>query len=699
MSIFYLSSYFLFRTFIGVGLAILAFASSSVLSASGSEMAPSIKLTVPVEKDSIFTPVPTFLWEEVVEAEGYRVEISTNVNFTEIIDEDELVIPHYVPDFPLPKGTYFWRVIGLAEDGSVIATSDHKHFSVEVPANQYEISADAGSADIERIFADAAAHTPAIVRFAEGAVYRLVPEFHDLVRLQGVSDLVVDGRGAEIIFLEPASGLVRLVDCSRVTVMNLTVRFDPLPFSIGTIKKVDSETGDFELITDQPDLMAFDDPVLAQHWTWGVALDRDRPGRMANDTPLVVSTKEGQVSKSIGRDGDEIYTLQLKSPRVSKYLMPGDKYIVFARRNGRGLVRVEGGEDVSFVNVTNYGASAGHYTAFDSSGLKVIGCSSLIPKGRWFGGNADGLHVRSNQLGPWVEGCEFEGLGDDAVAIYSKGLFILKQESDTKLRVDSELFNLETGQSIRIFNPRDGLVVVDDVRVVAVEAQPLGAGGIQREHFLVTLEEPLDVPLETSHSDSLQNDQIFNGTMVNRWFAVRNNSFRRIRRFGTVVRALGGVIEGNRYDEISNIPIVLRNEPDGWRNGLNSEDIFILNNTIAVSGYVNGREEKGQINVVMYRMGRALAEGREHRKIVIEGNHIQNWQERGISVQNAVDVRILGNRLTSDLPSFDNERAHYGIYVDNAEDVWIFDNVIEDHRPLDADIWVGDNADNVLIER
>lgn len=683
------------------GLAPLAYSGcAGHMDATSMEVAlaeSALFLSLPVQESVHSTPTPSFTWAPVEGAAVYKIEIAKDHEFEDLVDVDLIVVPHYAAAEALPEGELFWRVQALDREDQMISLSETGIFRIEAPASVYTIADGADAKTIEDAIREAAANTPSVVRFAPAGQYRLAPSYHDLIRLDGIQDLIIDGRGAEIVFTEPASGLALLKNCRNILIRDLTVRFDPMPHAVGVIRSVDHTTGKFTLSMDDAKSLAFDDSVVMKHWTWGVLLDKETPGKLQDDTPLVISTKERQVEKSVAGNGDVLYTLQLKSRQLAKYFEPGYKYIVFARNGGRGLARTEGGSGITFLNVTNYGVSGGHYTSFESSGLKVLGCRSLIPEGYWFGANADGLHVRSNDLGPWVEGCHFEGVGDDAIAIYAKGVFILGQDAPDRLRVDAQMFNLEAGHEIRIFNPREGTIIVDAATIASIEPQPAESGGIAKKHFLVTLETPLDVTLDTSHSDPLYNDQLFNNSLVNRDFAIRNNVFKKIRRFGSVVRARSGVIENNTYEQISNIPIVLRNEPDLWRNGLNSERIFILNNKISDSGFVAGREGKGQINVVLYKMGHDLADGRGHRSIVIDGNEIRNWQEVGISIQNAQDVRVTNNRLIGEEALFNNDRKHYGIYVNASDDVEISGNRFEDRRILDAEIEVTENTDGVTV--
>ncbi|MDP0495346.1 MAG: right-handed parallel beta-helix repeat-containing protein, partial [Verrucomicrobiota bacterium JB024] len=339
-----------------------------------------------------------------------------------------------------------------------------------------------------------------------------------------------------------------------------------------------------------------------------------------------------------------------------------------------------------------------HYLCTEGSDFKVLGCTSLIPEGQWFGGNADGIHVRSNKLGPWVEGCLFEGVGDDAVALYSKAIFVIKQDSPTQLRLRKKFFNLAPGDRLALFNPREGVLLADDQEVADVERVPAGTDGYPEEHYRVTLVKPLAVTLETSSADPLENDQAFSRSRVNSDFAIRNNTFSCIRRFGTVVRADGGMIEGNVYDRISDIPVVFRNEPDLWYNGLNGSRIRIKGNTVRDSGFSQSSEGHGQIELIMYKMGRVPAEGRGHRDIRIEGNTISDWQDIAIRVENAEEVAIVDNTICAQGERFTHLGPHYGILVDNSANVDIRGNVFTDPRELDAEIEVTDDTSAVSVQ-
>lgn len=58
-----------------------------------------------------------------------------------------------------------------------------------------------------------------------------------------------------------------------------------------------------------------------------------------------------------------------------------------------------------------------HYASMDSTDNKFINCKTLVKAGRAFGGNADGIQARANRIGPWIEGCAIDTIGDDGVSM------------------------------------------------------------------------------------------------------------------------------------------------------------------------------------------------------------------------------------------------------------------------------------------
>jgi hypothetical protein len=643
---------------------------------------PVVPLPVePANNSTTYQPTPSLRWYEAWMADRYETQIATDAAFSNVIDTDSIVINRYVHDQALPTGDIYWRVRSRSVGGLASAYSPGQKLTIQTPTNVYSIAANATAAQVQTIISGAT--TPAVVNFAAGANYVFAPTSY-LITLSSKNDLIINGNGASITFTNPMAGLASLNNCQRVLIRDLSVDFNPVPFSVGTIIATNSN-GEFTMTLDSG-MPPFNAPHMVTNWTWGVLLDPTDPGKMLPGAPIVFNT----VSNYVLVNGNQ-YTLKHTTPVYVGYFKLGAKYIQFARNNaGRNLLSATACSNLTCLSITNYAISAGHYMLLDATDCKVLRCHSRVKSGRWFGGNADGIHARFNLTGPWVEGCEFYGLGDDAIALFSKGVFIQQKISNNLLRLGTEYFNYTNGSQFTIFNPRDGLAVAENLTVTAVT----NVGGA----YDVAFTPAVAATIVTTNADPLLNDQVFNRTRVHSGFAIRGNDIHNIRRYGSVIRASYGVIENNLYEGISDVPIFFRNEPDTWRNGLHSADVLITGNCITNSGFAWGGQNMGQIQMSLYKLGSQFGAWRAHQRIQISDNEIWNWQDRGITLRNARDINVSRNLITA-APgvTFNNTRPHYGIYVDNAQDSLISSNNIADPRPLTAPVLVT-NSVSIIVQ-
>lgn len=652
------------------------------------------KPLAPVSGTSIFSPAPSLTWEPVAGVSDYSVEIARDVGFSEIVVKDRTPIARFVPVKGLEPGTYYWRV-----GASTQKVSSGQLLTILAPKNEFPVPANADLAQMRDIVAQAARQTPARVTFAAGVTYRFHPE-DNLITLKGVQDLEIDGNGADFVLTNPIAGLLEMTDCARITIRNITVDFDPLPFSVGTITAVDASAGTFTLKLD-PGMPTFDAPHMLKHWTWGVILDGSTPGRMKTGSRLVINT----VKERLVRSGDDVFTFALPDPQATKFFAPGDKWVQFSRSNGgRGLVDAEQCREITFLGVTSYAVSAGHYSLFGCDDVKVLGCRALIKKGRWFGGNADGMHVRSNRVGPWIEGCTFEGLGDDGIALYSKGISILEKVSDKSLRLDKGFFTLKQGSQFLVFNPATGEALAEERTVVSTTEIPAGNG--HPAHWLVEFTPGFDGEVATGHKDAWQNTQVFDRTNQHNDFMIRRNTIQQIRRYGAILRVVRGAVEDNIFNQTSDSAITLQNEPRLWRNGLQSEDVIIQRNKITDCNFTDSSRNRGSIHVVLRAMGDATDQNwnlttspwKGHRNIAIRDNTISLWRHRAISVESARDVSIEGNRISDHLTALFPGDEEYPIYLGQVDGALVSGNTIADPKIFSEDIKVVD-SENVKVEK
>lgn len=659
------------RAKVRLALSLLALASAAVLRAA----LPAPALLAPAAETPACVEHPDFLWSPVAGAAAYEIQIAPDATFAFPTLTDRVEIARFVPLQPLAPGNHCWRVRSLAADGTASAWTAPQIYQLRAPERIFTVPADADLAGIRRVLATAAAATPARVQFAAGATYRVKPD-DAVLSLTKTRDLIIDGRDSLIVIENPAAGFVRFDECARITVRGFRVDYDPLPHAVGRVESIDlTEKTSAAILRSEPGYPDFDAPHVKGSSIWGVVLDSapERRGWMKAGSPLVFRVEAPRVT----RTADGLFRLPVSSKAQAATLEVGDRLIIFARNGTRGFASVSRSVDTTFDRVIAYACPAGHFSHVGGSQLKILSSGSRLRDGtRWYAGNADGVHVRANVIGPWVEACAFEAVGDDAIALYNKGIFVTAQRAPDAITVAREFSDLEAGESFRIFNPREGTFIGGTYTVTSAARQ----GAEVALAFSPAL--PAGVTLHSDAAKKTLSDQLFTLSKRNALFMVRGNRFTGIRRYGTVFRSPDGVVKDNHYAGVSNAAIATLNEPDSWHNGLASQRVVITGNTIERCAFDGSSTDVGSIHVLLRKLGGAPAAARAFADLEITGNTITDWSQRAISVQNAEDSTIARNTIGAALAGFPfaGKGAHHAIYTDNVRRTRVEDNDLRTER-------------------
>ncbi len=626
--------------------------------------APALAVT-----DSVSTaPHPTWAWAEVPAAHRYEVAWSRNATFMNPVSSDVSDVSRYVSVQPLAEGRVFWRVRALGEDGAAGPWSNTATHRIVGPRATFDVPATADQSAIQRILEAAAASSPALVRFAAGATYRLSPVDHAFV-LKDTQDVIVDGQGATFLITQPSAGLLRCERSRGLTFQNFIVDYDPLPHVVARVESVTSEKNRaFLHLRPESGYPDFDAAHVRANWSWGVVLDPDvtRRGWMKAHAPLVANFARDSAHRSASDPA--VFRVALTKAGEAIHYSPNDRIILFARKNGHELFGHRDCSDITYYRVTVHACPAGHINFQNGTDLKVLSFRAVPREGRWFAGNADGVHVRGSEVGPWVEDCTFDSLGDDAIALYNKGIAIVSHSSD-RIVLDRAFMDLRVGDGFRIFDPRTGTLIGSSYRVLELRDRPVGI----EVRFAPAL--PRETKLVSVQGNASASDQVFNLSRRNDGFVVRRNVFRAIRRYGTVFRSSHGVITDNQYLGSSNAAIALLNEPELWRNGLGGEQVLIARNQISQVSFDGSARDVGAIEVV-WRKLQGVGSGILYRDISIVENDLSGWGDHAIALRNTRGFAISGNRIHSPgSSSSDNRRI--GILIEDSED----GRVAESTRP------------------
>ncbi|WP_309380798.1 DNRLRE domain-containing protein [Cerasicoccus frondis] len=643
-----------------------------------------------------------FTWSSVTGSSRYEIQISNSETFGLVVDQDIVELTRYVPLSALYPSARFWRVRALGEDGESGPWSAIFRYLLGEPANTQVVSPSGNWATtVNNLISNATG--PIKIVFSAGNYVYAPTSAADVypVWITNKEDVILEGQGA-VITIQPAPvsgghvipGFVKITNSERITIRGFTLDYDPVPQFVGAVTSISPSGSNTILTLNQasgyPDL---DSDILNEHWSFACVLDPDWQnrveavqGRLKPDTNIVWSLDKNSVMPL----GEGLYQVTVTYPSYSEavaQLAVGDRLVVFARTSSDAspvgsISSAYRSSDVAFEGLTVYAAPAGHFQFHESPGGKVLNCVLAPKSGRWMGGNADGVHCFAGSIGPWIEGCDFEAIGDDAVALYSKGLIAKEVLSSTSIRIWPDNMYLSDGDRFRIFSSLDGEVESTVYTLTAEPSRYPVTGTV--EYYELEFSPALSGALETSYTSDDEkhlNDQLFSITERNASFMVRNNRFAAIRRYGCAVRSANGAIVGNHFQAVSSSAIVMVNEANYWRNGPYNYNILIADNTLSDGGYDQTARDMAGIHLEFWKpdptdmWGRLISEYMPNEKITIRDNLIECWENDAILLGNAATSHVAGNVIsTVRSPALLPGMTNRGIYLRNTYGAVVSDN-------------------------
>ncbi|MHB1309076.1 MAG: right-handed parallel beta-helix repeat-containing protein [Limisphaerales bacterium] len=521
----------------------------------------------------------------------------------------------------------------------------------------------------------------------EAGVYRVKPRVPREVGIPitGATNLVVRGAGkdTQIVITDPAASAFTFGACRQVTLRDLVVDYDPVPFSQGTVRAVETEPGSFDLEIEAgfptPDGENFA-KAIEPYGKWGMIID-PATRRIRSGTPDHFMTprwehRGGRVWRFFA--ADEHHRRNLRSMRV------GDAYVHLARGHG-SAVFAQGCDGIRIENVTIQ-ASPGLAVGLVGNwgGIVVRGLEVRFAPGskRLLTTNADGVHGQQNRSGPVIEDGYFEGMADDAINFYAPPNVLREVRSPTQWLV-SPGTRVLAGDRMQVVDPVTGHRR-GEVRAVGVKAE--------RGGWLLTLDRGLEgVKAGPDHRAA---DTLYNLDACGAGFQIRRNHMNGHRRYGCLLRAGGGVVEDNLFEDTTGAGVVLTNEPD-WPEGPVPWDIVIRRNRFLRGGTCLGYADSphgAALVVKATRLGHGVAEAESIRDVVIENNEFQDQAGVALFLGGATAVTIQKNRFTA---TADVERRRTGpvVLIERSSGVALLGNTVMDPRPgTTAAVALGDGV-------
>ena len=508
----------------------------------------------------------------------------------------------------------------------------------------------------------------AVANLQPGAVLELPPGVHRLPRagwrLAGLRGVIIDGRGATLLAGSRETSSLQIDGCDGLTIRNLRIDYDPLPFTQGDIASVDAQTG---TITVQ--LHAGYPGSEAAASTGGVFTDA-RLQLFDRDTPTLKPGAPDYGVASLEPTGERAVRVSFpKWQSGFEFLTIGDR-VTLSSRAAEG-VSIRNSREVTLEDVTVLAAPnvAIVVRSCETGGTyrRVRVIPGPPPQGatqpRLISACADGLNVANTRLGPVVEQCEFAYQADDAINFHGAMIPVLKWIDDRSFlsvlpwRNNRLEVIARPGDAIRFLAP-PSYEVEGAANIVKIEKTPEPV-----EPWLERVGktwEMLKVNPESVTFYRVTLDQRPPGVQAGGFceipatsasgFLIRDTYCHDHRGRGFRLMASDGLVVNNRFERIKGCAISLGAEFSYWREAGWSRNLVVSGNQIRDVGQGwNIRQPDsythGAISIMARTDAGAAPAFPGNENIVLEGNLIDGCSVAGISISNAHNVRVSRNTI------------------------------------------------------
>lgn len=607
---------------------------------AGTLLTPVAASVIPAPGAVSANPFPGFHWpahaeafRDVAHPVEYEIRISRETaGAVEVVDEDRVALNRYVHDRALAPGTYRWQV-RPHHRGQAGTWSEAAVFTIREAERVLRVDAAKDPVEgFKEVLKQADAEKGKSLRIVvPPGEYRIDPSFEGyLFDVSGRSNLVIDGTGARIRFASRKQGLMLAKDSADIAILGFDCAYAKGSLRVqGRIRSIDA-AGRRITVSVEEGFPGFDASDNQQQDIFYL-LEPGKTGRLKTGAPSFLRAK-GPITRAA--DGTWLFQVA----RDVGFCRAGDRFGFNFRSGSLHLIDASGAHGITASGLITTGWGGMGFVSVEGGDFRVLHCKTRLGEGEWMSGNADGVHIRGHDTGPWIEGTDINGIGDDAVALYSRPAWMKAPAPGADRRTAwcrAAFFNLDPGDEVSFFQPLQGRILLE----TTVEKVVAEKGG-----FRVSFADPLPDGLRFE-GPVQQATQIWNRSKSCGDFMVRNSRFTNIRRYGTVFRSKRGVVENNRYEAISSRAVVFRNEAE-WPNGLYASEIIVRGNTIVDTGFDNpGVQPAVAFLFSGYKRGAA---GIGPRNILIENNTFESGSRPQIHFTWTRDAMLRNNRVKTE---------------------------------------------------
>jgi len=413
------------------------------------------------------------------------------------------------------------------------------------------------------------------IRIPEGR-YEVTPLNGTHLELRYLKGVTLDMRGVEMVCTETTRAIL-IEACDDLTILGLTIDYDPLPFTQGTLIDI-SEDRKTHTIQIQKDFPPADQVIPSKY----IIMTPEKTLRYGNYYQFQINTLPGnklQITdlhpqKNGGEQVGDLITIATQSVT--------DTFVPHA-------VQIVRSQNTTLEDVTLYASPTFGFFETHSSGSVYRRCVVDRRGDRLRSLNADAFHSKFAEVGPTLEECRAFWQGDDGINICGAYHMVMGSEGD-RLRVLAKRdLDIQEGDPVQLILA-DGRPL-PNARVVSVkEVGPTTQEDKERlrtirvlHNIKRLLQKEYEIQLDTSVDAFEPGGVIGSLNRMGNGFVIRNSEFGHIRSRGILVKGSNGLIEGNLLDHCAMQGIKVAPEYHWLESGF-SENVILRNNRILHSG-------------------------------------------------------------------------------------------------------------------
>ncbi|MCX8053538.1 MAG: right-handed parallel beta-helix repeat-containing protein [Armatimonadetes bacterium] len=470
-----------------------------------------------------------------------------------------------------------------------------------------------------------------------------------LLPLSNVQGLSIDGKGSELIICG-VTGVFSFANCNGITIRNLVVDWARPPFSVGKVISVEENHFDVQVEPEYP--VKGGEPVEA-------FMEYDPSTRI----PMRHGLEEyySVIRTELLRE----QVLRIHLSHAAK-IKPGSLAVLRHKVYGHFAFYFDRCSDVKIQNVTVHTAPG--------MGLGASVCTNVtlerfrvVPRtGRPMSSTADATHFSGCKGTIKMEGCEFEGMGDDGANIKS-GLYLsLKQELDDHTVLAQHNLKManppDTGDIMEISHV-DDLIPYATARVKKAEFLP--NNGMHRIEF------------DDRLPDALKEGDVFGNATRTPKVRIKKCQVRNNRARGMLIQTRDAIVEGCKFQGCTGPGIMVLTEVVYFFESIGTRDVTVRNCTFENCNYAatNG---PGALCAMAYLRDFAYPpKPGVHKNVVFEENKIIKCDNSAIFAAGVDGITIKGNHIEGACNDPTSESGKNAIYVMSSKGARVEENTID----------------------